>query len=356
VPDNPPACVRRPVGAHAPVSGGLAAGALRYAAAVGAEAIQVFVSNPRGWAQAPGDAAQDAALREHAAEAGLPVFVHAPYLINAGSPDRQVQERSAASIRHSLRRGAEIGACGVVVHTGSSVDGDRPAALRRVAQCLLPLLDEIGECGPDLLLEPMAGQGQMLCSAVPDLLPYLDALDWHPRANICLDTCHLFAAGHDLAAPGGVSRLLEEFHAAAGGPQISRLRLIHANDSRDPCGSRKDRHERIGRGQIGMAAFASLLSHAATAGVPFIVETPGGEQGQASDVTALRAWRDGRSAAGQPAGHSGGGQPVTAPGPRPAVPGRSTAARATGRRSCDSPAPPRNRAGPWSGTPPNAPT
>lgn len=348
MPDNPPACVRRPVGAHAPVSGGLAAGALRYAAAVGAEAIQVFVSNPRGWAQAPGDAAQDAALREHATEAGLPVFVHAPYLINVGSPDRQVQERSAASIRHSLRRGAEIGACGVVVHTGSSVDGDRPAALRRVAQCLLPLLDEIGECGPDLLLEPMAGQGQMLCSAVPDLLPYLDALDWHPRANICLDTCHLFAAGHDLAAPGGVSQLLGQLPGSAVGAQESRLRLVHANDSRDGCGSRKDRHESIGRGQIGAAAFASLLSHPATAGVPLIVETPGGEQGHASDVARLRALRDGPLRDGRPG--------VTVPGPRPAVPGRSTAARATGRRSCDSPAPPRNRAGPWSGTPPNAPT
>ncbi len=294
--DNLPARVRRPIGGHAPVTGagGMAASVLRYAAAVGAEAIQVFVSNPRGWAAACGDAAQDAALREHSGRAGLPVFVHAPYLINAGSPDPLIQARSAESIRHALRRGAEIGASGVVVHTGSAIDGDREAALRRVRECLLPLLDEVADLGPDLLLEPMAGQGQMLCAAVPDLEPYLDMLDWHPRANICLDTCHVFAAGHDLAAPGGVSLMFAELQSASGRPDGSRLRLIHANDSQDGCGSRKDRHESIGSGQIGAAAFGRLLGHPATASVPFIVETPGGQRGHARDIATLSALRDGQ--------------------------------------------------------------
>lgn len=302
MPENPLACARRPIGAHVPVSGGgLAASALRYAAAVGAEVIQVFVSNPRGWALASGDAAQDAAFRAHAEQTGLRVYVHSPYLINVGSPDPLVRDRSARSIRHALRRGAEIGARGVIVHTGSAIDSDRQAGLRRVSECLLPLLDEIGDRGPDLLLEPMAGQGQMLCSALPDLGPYLAALDWHPRANICLDTCHLFAAGHDLAAQDGVERLLEQFGAAAGSSLRSRLRLIHANDSKDECGSRKDRHESIGRGQIGAAAFGRLLSHPATAGVPLVVETPGGEPGHARDVATLSALRAGRSAGSPPA-------------------------------------------------------
>jgi deoxyribonuclease IV len=324
----------RPIGAHAPVSGGIATGALRYAAAVGAEAIQIFVANPRGWAQPAGDDEQAAALAERVARTGLPVFVHAPYLINLGTPDAALAERGAAALRHSLRRGALIGARGVVVHTGSATAGsaadagspagtrnpvgarDRDAALARVRQSLLPVLDELGDSGPDVLLEPMAGQGQMLCSLVTDLGPYLEALDWHPRANVCLDLCHVFAAGHDLADPGGVgaaggvARMLEQFEAVAG----RRLRLVHANDSADGCGSRRDRHAAIGTGQIGLAAFAELLTHPATAGVPFVVETPGGERGQAADIATLRRLRDGGLAAVAGSGqrdpaHSGGPSP-----------------------------------------------
>ena len=300
----------RPIGAHARITGGLATGALRYAAAVGAEAIQVFVSSPRGWAQSSSDAGQDAALRDHVAATGLPVFVHAPYLVNLGSPDEPTRLRSAAAVRHSLRRAREIGARGAVVHTGSAVTGDKDAALRRVRECLLPLLDEIDHDGPDLLLETMAGQGQMLCAALPDLEPYLDALDWHPRAAVCLDTCHAFAAGHDLRRPRGAAAALRALRAATRDPR-GRLRLIHANDSKDGCGSCRDRHESIGAGRIGLAGFGALLRHPLTGGIPFIVETPGGQAGHAVDVATLRALRDGAPAEDDltDAAHSGGPSP-----------------------------------------------
>jgi deoxyribonuclease IV len=278
----------RPIGAHAKVTGGLASGSLRYAAEVGAEAIQVFVSNPRGWAPSNGNAGQDAALREHVAATGLAVFVHAPYLVNVGSPDPLVRERSVAAIRHSLRRGRDIGARGVVVHTGSAVGSDRDTALGRVRECLLPLLDEAGGDEPDLLLEPMAGQ--TLCAALPDLEPYLDRLDWHPRAGVCLDTCHAFAAGHDLATPHGTAQAMRALQAATRDPG-GRLGLIHANDAKDGLGSGRDRHENIGAGQVGAAAFGRLLHHPVTEGVPFVVETPGGQSGHARDVAALRALR-----------------------------------------------------------------
>jgi deoxyribonuclease IV len=282
----------RPIGAHVPVAGGLAAGGLRYAAAIGAEAIQVFVSNPRGWALSAGDGQQDAALREHVADTGLQVFVHAPYLINLGSPDLVIRRRSAGSLAHSLSRGREIGALGVVVHTGSAVTASREQGIRQVRECLLPLLDSLGDDGPDLLLEPMAGQGQMLCTTTDDLGPYLDALEWHPRAGLCIDTCHVFAAGHDLTARGGAALLLDAVTEVVGGPAGAghggRLRLIHANDSQDGCGSRRDRHANIGAGQMGTGPFAALLRHPATRGVPFIVETPGPRDAVAADVAALK--------------------------------------------------------------------
>jgi deoxyribonuclease-4 len=282
--------LKSPVGAHVPVAGGLATGGLRYAAQVGAEAIQVFVSNPRGWAMAVGKPAEDERLRAHSADTGMPVFVHSPYLINLGSPNPETVANSVAMIRHSLTRGAAIGARGVVVHTGSAVSQPRDDAMRQVREHLLPLLDEIPADGPDLLLEPMAGQGAMLCATVQDLGPYLDNLDRHPRAGVCLDTCHTFAAGHDLAAPGGVAKTLEALAATAG---EGRLKLIHANDSKDACGSAKDRHENIGAGQIGAAPFAELFRHPVSRGVPLVIETPGrSADPHRADVETLKSLRD----------------------------------------------------------------
>jgi len=281
---------RNPIGGHVPVAGGLAANGLSYAADIGAEAVQVFVANPRGWATTSGSPQQDEEFRAVCAERGLPAFVHAPYLINFGSHTEATADNSVRSLRHSLRRGREIGALGVVVHTGAATGGrDRGTALTQVRELLLPLLDELThDDDPWLLLEPTAGQGASLCSQVRDLGPYFDVLDRHPRLGVCLDTCHVFAAGHDLTAPGGTRRTLDELESVAGG---GRLRLIHANDSKDVAGAHKDRHENIGAGHIGTAPFAELLAHPATAGVPLVIETPGRKEGHAADVARLKELR-----------------------------------------------------------------
>ena len=278
------------------MSGGFAAGLL-YAADIGAEAIQVFVSNPRSWSLPAGDEAARAReageIRDQLAEAALPVFVHAPYLINVGSADPVIRERSVTSVRHSLDRGRAIGALGVVVHTGSAAGGDWDTGMLYARECLLPVLDSIPADGPDLLLEPMAGQGQLLCTRVADLGPYLEMLGWHPRAGVCLDTCHVFAAGADLGAPGGVAAVMDELTGVLGG--TSRLGLVHANDSRDACGSRRDRHQNIGAGQIGAPPFGALLRHPAAAGVPFVIETPGPKEAHAADIATLGRQRGGSS-------------------------------------------------------------
>ncbi|MGI5270708.1 deoxyribonuclease IV [Nonomuraea sp. CA-218870] len=272
------------IGGHVTVTGGLAKGGLAYMAEIGAEMIQVFVTNPRGWALNPGRPDQDALL----AESGVETFVHVPYLVNFGSPSADTLANSEAVVRHTLRRGAEIGARGVVVHTGSAVSQPRDDAMRQLREHLLPLLDEIPDGGPDLLLEPMAGQGAMLCATVGDLEPYLAALDWHPRAGVCLDTCHAFAAGHDLAAEGGTDEMLDLLHKIAPG----RLKLIHANDSKDVCGAKKDRHENIGAGHIGTRPFAELMRHPAAAGVPLCIETPGKADKHREDIETLKRLRD----------------------------------------------------------------
>ncbi|MFC0039301.1 deoxyribonuclease IV [Actinomadura rayongensis] len=274
-----------PIGGHVPVAGGLASGGLKYAAEIGAEAVQVFVANPRGWALPAGKPAEDARLREE----GLPVFVHAPYLVNFGSPSAETLAKSIATVRHSLERGRAIGARGVVVHTGSAVSQSYEAAMDQVRAHVLPLLDEIPDDGPDLLLEPMAGQGAMLCARVEDLGPFFERLDRHPKLGVCLDTCHAFAAGHDLAAPGGVAATVDALVATVG---PGRLKLVHANDSKDACGSAKDRHENIGAGQIGAEPFGALLRHPEVAGVPFVIETPGrGAEPHRADIDVLKRLR-----------------------------------------------------------------
>jgi deoxyribonuclease-4 len=294
-----PVVLNRLIGAHAPAAGGLARTVLPYIDASGAAVAQVFVSNPRSWLLSSGDPDQDEAFRAGCAQRQVPTYVHASLLVNLGSPTPATVTRSAETLAHALARAAVIGARAVVFHAGSAVDeGHAPEALRQVRKVLLPLLDQI-ENGPRLLVELTAGGGRCLAARVEDLGPYFEAVDWHPALGVCFDTCHAWAAGHDLARKGGATETLDALVATVG---ADRLALIHANDSKDACGSLRDRHENIGAGGIGEAGFRELLAHPAVASVPFIVETPTGgpdrpaHDGHAADIATLNrlAARSGR--------------------------------------------------------------
>ena len=277
------------VGAHVPVAGGLTKG-LAYASSIGAAAVQVFVSNPRGWALSAGDPAKDEEFRGLCADGGIPSFVHAPYLVNFGSPTEATLRKSVDSVAHALERSAAIGARGVVVHAGSAVAGaHRDDAMKQLREHLLPVLEGLSPDGPRLLVEPTAGGGQALAATVQDLGPFFAALDDHEMLGVCLDTCHAFAAGHDLAAPGGMKKTLDALVRTVG---RGRLQLVHANDSKDPLGSLRDRHESIGQGRIGKDPFAELFRHPATRGVPVVVETPGDDLAHKRDIDLLCSLRD----------------------------------------------------------------
>lgn len=280
-----------PIGVHAPVAGGLIHGALGHCRDVGAEALQVFVSNPRGWARPPADPRVDGEFRELCAAARIPVFVHAPYLVNLGSPTPTTLENSVLAVRYTLARAAAIGARGIVVHAGSAVSSSgRDLAAKQVREALLPILDEIPEDGPLLLIEPTAGGGQSLASRIEDLPAYLENVEAHPRLGICIDTCHLFAAGHDIASPGGMRATLNALIRAIG---RRRLKLVHANDAKAELGSQRDAHERIGRGRIGVEPFRELFRHPATSGIPIVLETSGKVAENREDVALLKKLREG---------------------------------------------------------------
>ncbi|MFD0331292.1 TIM barrel protein [Streptacidiphilus monticola] len=239
--------VRNPVGAHVPVAAkGLVGTGLACAAQLHAEAVQVFVANPRGWATPAGQPAQDEAFRAACAALRIPAYVHAPYLINFGTENPLTLERSVNS------SGTRSAAAAPSARSGSSCTPARPPGAgrgrRRCARCASTCSRSwTRRTAPGCCSNPPPVRG-VLCSRIEELAAYADALDRHPRVGVCLDTCHAFAAGHDLAAEGGVTEALDLLERTLG---PGRLRLIHANDSKDVCGARKDRHENIGHGHIG---------------------------------------------------------------------------------------------------------
>ena len=286
-----PKAAKKPrIGAHVPTSGGMAKRAIEYAKTIKAEAIQVFASNPRGWAMPETNHEADQAFIEKANELEIETYVHAPFLINLGSPTEGTYRNSLASTKYSLKRGREIKAKGVVIHTGSAVDeGNIKKAWKQIHEGMMPILNELDDQDPWLLLEPTAGQGQSLVKRLEDLNNYFEALEWHPKVGICLDTCHVFAAGHDIKSKGGMSATIDLLVEVAG---AERIQLIHANDSMDVLGSLKDRHQNLGDGEIGSKPFAELLAHPAIVDAPLILETPGEELEHGREVAMLMKMRD----------------------------------------------------------------
>jgi deoxyribonuclease IV len=271
------------IGAHVPVARGLVRGALARADEIGAEVVQIFVANPRGWAPPETDPAADEAFRLACAERALPVFVHAPYLINFGSPAAGTLQRSSGALEFSLRRGAALGATGVVVHAGSAVQPNRwDGAMAGVREHILPL---VRDDWPRVLIEPTAGGGGALASDIESLGAYLDVLG-DVRIGVCIDTCHLHAAGHDVSAAAAMTSTLSAVARRIGS---GRIGLVHVNDSRDPAGSKRDRHAGLGAGTIGLDAFGGLFATPALRGVPMLVETE--ETGHAADIATLKRLR-----------------------------------------------------------------
>jgi len=270
------------IGAHVPVRRGILS-SIPAARERGAEAVQVFISNPRAWAPPRVPPSDAEAFREAWAGSGLgPLFVHAPYLVNVASPDPVVLERSRALLATTVRAAAAYGADAVVVHAGAGGRGEPGAALRRAAATLRAACRRAA--GTAVAVELLAGTAGAVASTLPEAARLFDATD-DGRLRLCIDTCHLFAAGYALDRPEGVAACFEELRATG---LAERLVLVHANDSRDPRGSRRDRHEHVGRGFIGRQGFRAILARPELAGLAVVVETEGDARAHRRDIEALR--------------------------------------------------------------------
>jgi deoxyribonuclease IV len=269
-------------GAHVPTRGSPAS-AVDYAISIGADAFQIFMSSPRAWA--PPSLTEGAAreFRDRREEARLgPVLVHSTYLMNVASPDPGFLRRSIELGRAEREAARAIGADGLVVHAGAGGPGERGASLERAAAAIRAMAGS--DDGPEVVLELTAGGAGAVASTIPQAAELIEAVD-HPRVALCLDTSHLFAAGAPLDEADGARRTLDEVDARGLG---DRLRVIHANDARDPRGSRRDRHEHPGHGLIGEAGLSAVLAHPAVRGCTVLMETRGGPEEHRRDVATLR--------------------------------------------------------------------
>jgi deoxyribonuclease-4 len=259
------------IGGHVSIAGGLRK-AVERQLAIGGNCGQMFFSGPSAW-RASSPTEEDVEAFRATAGAGdvAPWIVHAIYLINLASEDERIWHGSIRSLQTYRALGARTGVLGIVVHTGSHRGAGLETVLPRVVAGLEAVLQDI-EDGPRLLLEVCAGQGGTIGCSFGELGTIIQALGNDGRLGVCLDTCHVFAAGYDVATPDGVQRTLEEFEQEIG---LDRLVAIHANDSVYPLGSHRDRHANIGEGHIGDAGFAALLAQPALRDLPWVLEVPG---------------------------------------------------------------------------------
>ena len=260
-------------GSHLSTAGGVHHAAAK-AGELGLSAVQIFSKNNHRWAGKPLTEQAVAAWAAAVADAGLTATcAHASYLINLATPAADLREKSVAAIVDELERADRLGLAGVVVHPGSHVGSGEEAGLAAAGAAVAEVLRRHagGRCG--LWLENTAGQGTNLGHRLEHLGAIADAVpeDLRDRVGVCFDTCHAFAAGYDLRDAGGYARCFEELDAAAG---LDRLKCLHVNDSKRELGSRVDRHEHVGEGELGDAAFRLLVNDARLAGLPFILETP----------------------------------------------------------------------------------
>jgi deoxyribonuclease-4 len=267
--------VAAPLGAHQSIAGGFHR-AVDLAVATGCEALQIFTRNINQWAVKPIAAEDATAFRAAVKAAGLRfVVAHDSYLINPAAADATLRTKSVAGLAEELRRAELLGIPWVVAHPGAAGEQPVEVAVARAADGIAEALDRTRDCGAGVLIETTAGQGSCLGATFEEIAAMLERIDaaksLKPRAAVCLDTCHVFAAGYPLAPQEALDDTLRRFDRTIG---LKRLKLIHANDSKRDLGSRVDRHEAIGKGKIGSEAFKLIMTHPKLAGIPLILETP----------------------------------------------------------------------------------
>lgn len=278
------------IGAHTSAAGGVY-NALLEGHEIGATTIQLFTNNQRQWTARP--ISEETVLRwkETLKETGLKeIMSHDSYLINLGSPGDENLQKSLQAFRQEIGRCLALGVHYLNFHPGAALDGGEEACLDRIVSSLLSFEDVIGDKPLRLLLEATAGQGSSLGFRFEQLDYIIERVKKRIPIGVCIDTCHIFAAGYDIRTKESFGKVLEEFDQVVG---LSHLYAFHVNDSLKPLGSRVDRHAPLGEGLIGIEAFKFLMRDARTRNIPKYLETPGGPDLWKKEIQLLREFAEG---------------------------------------------------------------
>ena len=249
---------------------------------IGANTFQFFTRNPRGGKAKALDEEDVGAFLRRAKELGIgPIVAHAPYTLNACGAEERVREFALETMADDLERMEWIPGNYYNFHPGSHVKQGAETGIRLIAEALNAVLKP--EQHTTVLLETMAGKGSEVGRSFEELREILDRVELADHMGVCLDTCHVWDAGYDIA--GRLDEVLGEFDRIIG---LDRLRAVHLNDSLNPLGARKDRHARIGEGCIGAEALVRVVNHPALRGLPFVLETPNELDGYAGEIAFFR--------------------------------------------------------------------
>ncbi len=239
---------------------------------VGCQTIQIFTKSNNQWAAAPISDDQATKFRTAVKENGIhSVFAHDAYLINIGSPNPEIYEKSKKALKMEVERATVLGLAAVVMHPGAHMNSGEETAIAKIAKTVSWVLDQTKGSPVKVLYESAAGQGTAIGHTFEHLKALIAQTGSSDRVGICLDTCHMFAAGYDLCTAEAYRTTMEQFDRLVG---ISKIQAIHLNDSKKERGCRVDRHEHIGQGKMGLEAFRLLLNDRRLQDVPMVLETP----------------------------------------------------------------------------------
>jgi deoxyribonuclease-4 len=274
------------IGGHVSTAGGLSK-AWERGAEMGCDAIQVFNQSPRMWRPTRYKDDDIADFRERMADGPIrSVVIHAVYLINAASKDREIRKKSLASLTHALKVGDAIGADGVVFHPGSALEEDHGEALDRVGEAIRQVLSESDSC--PLLLEDTAGAGKTLGRDFAELGRLIELGGGGDRLGVCLDCCHMYGSGYDIRTADKLAKVIDDCVSVVG---LERVRCLHVNDSAAPLGSNRDRHALLPDGELGERGLAAFLSEPRFDGLPALLEGGGGQGTNADQIQLARDLR-----------------------------------------------------------------
>lgn len=270
------------IGCHLSSSKGFLAMA-KTAESIGATTFQFFTRNPRGGAAKEWLAADVRAMLDYFEQAGIAKpLAHAPYTLNACAKEERTREFALETFEDDLKRLEMIPGAMYNFHPGSHVGQGAEEGIRLIADVLNRTL--WGEMGTTVLLETMAGKGSEVGRSFEELRAVIDRVELSEKVGVCLDTCHVWDGGYDIVEH--LDQVLEEFDRVVG---LGRLKAIHINDSMNPCGAHKDRHEKIGQGYIGLEAFRRIVTHPKLKNLPFYLETPNELEGYEEEIRLLKS-------------------------------------------------------------------